>query len=214
MNVMEISNRYGNSLESMFMQDRLIDTLETTARLSPEKLMNPHLDGHSLSGENPVLVVLAAGKGTRFGTAPKCIQPVGGVPLARHSINAFRKLSSSPAVCLVGYRADEVASALGSDNIFVRSDNPAGGTAFAAFEAFCVPELDRINPVLIITMGDRIVPTPVFQRLFDTHRLGHREADLTLLTAIYEPPKNHGKGRVVRDSNRKVIRIIEHRDID
>ena len=38
------------------------------------------------------VVVMAAGKGTRFGTSPKCVQPVRNVPLARHSINAFRRV--------------------------------------------------------------------------------------------------------------------------
>jgi molybdenum cofactor cytidylyltransferase len=72
-----------------------------------------------------VLVVLAAGKGTRFGQDPKCIQPVRGTPLARHSIDAFRHVSPAPAVCLVGYRHREVA-ADANDNIYVLSDNLAG----------------------------------------------------------------------------------------
>jgi bifunctional UDP-N-acetylglucosamine pyrophosphorylase/glucosamine-1-phosphate N-acetyltransferase len=105
-------------------------------------------------------------------------------------------------------------SALGDDNVYVRSDNPTGGTAYAAFEAFSVRELEGLNPVLIITMGDRIVTASVFNKLYETHRLGPREADLTLLTAIYEPPKNRGKGRLVRDASRKVVRIVEQRDID
>ncbi len=197
------------------MPVRGLETLAESARIHSDKVLNPAPAGSNrVHSDEPVLVVLAAGKGTRFGTAPKCIQPVCGVPLARHSINGFRKLSRSPAVCLVGYRSAEVAAALGPDNIYVRSDNPAGGTGFAAFEAFCVPDLEPANPVLIVTMGDRIVTASVFQRLYDTHRLGHREADLTLLTAIYEPPKNQGMGRIVRDGNRGVMRIVEQRDID
>ena len=63
-------------------------------------------------------------------------------------------------------------------------------------------------------MGDRIVPATVFRKIHQTHTAGAREADLTFLTAIYEPPRNHGKGRVVRDADRRVLAIIEQRDID
>ncbi|MSR58873.1 MAG: hypothetical protein EXS05_14685 [Planctomycetaceae bacterium] len=92
--------------------------LKGFARISPDKILNPAPAGSNrVNSDEPVLVVLAAGKGSRFGTAPKCIQPVCGVPLARHSINAFRNLSRSSAVCLVGYRSDEVAAALGQGAI-------------------------------------------------------------------------------------------------
>ena len=190
-------------------------TLGQAVMLSNEKLLNPdQIDSYGgVANSKPVLVILAAGKGTRFGQSPKCIQPVKGTPLARHSIDAFRYFSSSPVVALVGYRFKEVASALGTDNIYVQSENPSGGTAFAAYESLCVKELVEKDPLLIITMGDRIVPSSVFQRLWTTHIQGEREADITFLTAEYEPPKNRGKGRIIRDDNRRVIQIMEERDI-
>ena len=190
--------------------------LGSVVRLGREKVLNP--DAGSLYGgiqaAKVVLVILAAGRGTRFGQQPKCIQRVRATPLARHSIDAFRCFSVSPVVCLVGYRHEEVAAALGEDNLYVRSDNSAAGTAYAAFEALSAPSLLESNPVLIITMGDRIVTPRVFRRLVETHRSGYREADLTLLTAVYQPPKNRGKGRVVRDPHQRVVRIVEQRDID
>jgi len=190
-------------------------SLKEAARLSPEKVLNPGaLDLYGgIAPDAPVLVILAAGKGTRFGQDPKCIQPVHGIPLARHSINAFRHFSASPVICLTGYRHQEVLDALGNDNIYILSGNPTGGTAFATYESFGVPGLLEQNPLLIITMGDRIVPSSIFRRLYETHTAREKEADLTFLTAIYQPPKNRGKGRVLRNGNRKVLRIIEERDI-
>lgn len=189
--------------------------LTEAAPLSEEKVLNPDSLSQygGIDSDRPVLVVLAAGKGTRFGTAPKCIQPVHDKPLARHAIDAFRRFGPSPAVCMVGYRHEEVAGALGSDNIYVHSANPAGGTGFAAYEALSVPGLLEANPLVVIAMGDRIVPSAVFHRLYETHRAGGGEADLTFLSAIYEPPKNQGKGRVVRDDHRRVARLVEERDI-
>ncbi len=184
-------------------------------RLAPEKVLTPGtVNRHGgMQSAAAVLVVLAAGKGTRFGQQPKCIQPVLGTPLARHSIDAFRSVAAGPAICLVGYKHEEVSAALGDDNIYVRSDNPTGGTAWAVFEAFCVSELLTANPLVVVTMGDRVVPPSVFRRLLETHAAGPTEADLTLLTARYEPPRQMGKGRVLRNEAGRVTRIIEQKDI-
>jgi molybdopterin-guanine dinucleotide biosynthesis protein A len=192
-----------------------VQTLSAVVQLSPQKLLAPVSPGTAshMASAAAVLVLLAAGKGTRFGVQPKCIQPVLGVPLARHSIDAFHAISPAPPICIVGYKYDEVASALGQQNIYVRSDNPAGGTAFAVYEAFSVPGLLEANPLLIITMGDRIVPPSIFRWLLGTHSAGPREAALTFLTARYEPPKHLGKGRVLRNEAGRVTRIVEEKDI-
>ncbi|HUX96905.1 MAG TPA: NTP transferase domain-containing protein [Bacteroidales bacterium] len=188
--------------------------LGRSSRISVEKILNRSIiQPDKFSAEERILITLVAGKGTRFGKDPKCIQSVHGLPLARHSIDSFRRISNSPVICIVGYMYQDVVSALGEDNIYVLTDNPAGGTAFAAMEAFCVPELFEANPLLIITMGDRIIPSSIFRRLIKKHEEGGQEADLTFLSAIYEPPKNTGKGRVIRNDTGKVLSITEEKDI-
>jgi bifunctional UDP-N-acetylglucosamine pyrophosphorylase/glucosamine-1-phosphate N-acetyltransferase len=192
-----------------------VGPLKDAARLEEGKILynaSSYIN-EVINSEAPVLIILVAGKGTRFGTEPKCIQRVHGIPLARHSIDAFRRFNPAPAICIVGYRYEEVSEALGNDNIYILSDNPAGGTAFAAFESLCLPGLLEKNPLLFITMGDRVVPSSIFRRMSKIHSEDGREADLTFLTAIYEPPKNSGKGRVLRNENGKVVKIIEERDI-
>lgn len=189
--------------------------LRIVGRPAYEKILNPEsLQFYNgIRSDAPVLVILAAGKGTRFGRDPKCIQLVHRTPLARHSIDAFRSFSPSPVICVVGYRYEEVSGKLGNDNVYVQSDDPAGGTAFATYEAFSVTALTEKNPLLVISMGDRIVPSSIFRRICGTHRSGAREADITFLTALYEPPNNRGKGRVLRDKDGGVVRIVEERDI-
>jgi NDP-sugar pyrophosphorylase family protein len=191
--------------------------LSDAARLSADKLLNPEgmHAAFAAAADRPVLVVLAAGKGTRFGTEPKCIQSVGGKPLARHSIDAFQRRYGGPVVCLVHYRQDDVMAALGDDLVYVHSDDPTGGTAFAAYEAFSVPYLRERDGLLFVTMGDRVVPESVFARMEARHA---EEAGpgprLTLLAARYEPPRHVGKGRIVRDARGRITRIVEQRDID
>ena len=114
--------------------------LKDVARLHAEKVQPSSAHLPPLHRDSPVLVMLAAGKGTRFGASPKCIQPVGGTPLARHTLNAFRQLSTAPSICLVGYEAQQVAAHLGEGNLFVHTADPAGGTALAAMEAFSVSQ--------------------------------------------------------------------------
>jgi bifunctional UDP-N-acetylglucosamine pyrophosphorylase/glucosamine-1-phosphate N-acetyltransferase len=193
-------------------------SLAQTVSLAPQKIRNPaRLTAFDHLADGPALVLLAAGKGTRFGAEPKCIQPVQGAPLARHSIDAFQRLrptlGGNPVIVLVGYRADEVATALGPDNLYIHSDNPAGGTAYASYEAFCVPALASQNPLLFVTMGDRIAPTSIYQALWATHWQDGHEAVLTMLTAHYTPPNNQGKGRIVRDGQGEVVQVIEEKDI-
>ena len=184
--------------------------------LKPDAVVNPDEAGlfGGLATASRVLVLLAAGKGTRFGTSPKCVQPVRNVPLARHSINAFRRVLKAPCITVVGYACEEVMARLGDDNLYVKTSNPTGGTAWAAFEALCAPDLEESDPLLVISMGDRIIPEAIFRRLLDTHEAGAREADLTLLSAIYAAPAQHGKGRILRDDKGRIMRILEQGDID
>ena len=186
--------------------------LKEAVELSPDKVVNPH--DLSLSGneDEPVLVILAAGKGTRFGARPKCVQPVGGKPLARNTVESFQHVGSNRIVCLVHHLATEVMKGVGEDVVFVCSANPTAGTAYATYEAFCITELREQNPLLVITMGDRIVPAATFRKLLDEHHNG-TEAQLTLLTAEYRPPKNGGKGRILRNAAGEIQQVIEEKDI-
>ncbi|NLL83256.1 MAG: NTP transferase domain-containing protein [Lentisphaerae bacterium] len=160
-----------------------------------------------------VLVLLAAGRGSRFGTAPKCVQQVRGRPLARHTIDAFRDIAPAPCIVLVGYARDEVMAELGEDNIYVESANSVGGTAWAAYEALSVPGVLEADPLLLISMGDRVIPEVILRRLHEVHTAGS-EAALSLLTASHTAPAQHGKGRILRGADGGIVGIIEQRDID
>ncbi len=182
--------------------------------LDPTRVIRPlDMTRFPWDSSSPVLVLLAAGKGTRFGASPKCIQKVAGLPLARHTVHAFRRCFPGPIIGIIGYRHEEVAAALGNDLFYVRSENPVGGTAFAVYESFCLPEMEKVDPPVFIAMGDRVVPAIIFERLWAEHRRGEQPADLTFLTAQYEPPRHQGKGRILRDTNGRVVRIIEERDL-
>ncbi|MBQ6157655.1 MAG: hypothetical protein IJJ20_01430, partial [Thermoguttaceae bacterium] len=93
----------------------------------------------------------------------------------------------------------------------------------AVYEAFSVSELIEKNPPVVISMGDRIIPSGLFRRILAVHfgrEAGNepvpspaRQADLTMLTAVYDESRIKGKGRVVRDERKQIVRIMEERDI-
>jgi molybdenum cofactor cytidylyltransferase len=57
-------------------------------------------------------VILAAGRGTRFGAEPKLLAPLDGKPLVRHVAEAALASSADPVIIVTGHRAGEVEAAL------------------------------------------------------------------------------------------------------
>lgn len=58
------------------------------------------------------LILLAAGRGTRFGAEPKLLQPLSGRPLVRHAAEAALASGLGPVVAVLGAHADRVGDAL------------------------------------------------------------------------------------------------------
>jgi molybdenum cofactor cytidylyltransferase len=57
-------------------------------------------------------IVLAAGRGTRFGKEPKLLAPLGGKPLVRHAVEAAVGSSAEPVIVVTGHRANEIEASL------------------------------------------------------------------------------------------------------
>jgi molybdenum cofactor cytidylyltransferase len=57
-------------------------------------------------------IVLAAGRGTRFGREPKLLARLGGKPLARQVVEAAASSIADPVIVVTGHRADEIEASL------------------------------------------------------------------------------------------------------
>jgi molybdenum cofactor cytidylyltransferase len=57
-------------------------------------------------------VILAAGRGTRFGPQPKLLALLDGKPLVRHVAEQTLASAASPVIVVTGHRAGEVEAAL------------------------------------------------------------------------------------------------------
>jgi len=70
------------------------------------------------------LILLAAGRGTRFGAEPKLLQPLAGRPLVRHAAEAAIASGLGPVVAVLGAHAGRVGAALHGLDL-ARVVNPA-----------------------------------------------------------------------------------------
>lgn len=57
-------------------------------------------------------IVLAAGRGTRFGATPKLLATLDGKPLVRHAAEAALASGVAPVLVVVGHHAEDIGAAL------------------------------------------------------------------------------------------------------
>lgn len=156
------------------------------------------------------VVILAAGQGTRMRSSlPKVLHRIGGRPLVGHVLDTARDLAPSHVVVVVRHERDQVAEAvLGvSPEIIVVDQDEIPGTGRAVEVA-----LDALpafaGDVLILSGDVPLLDADTLTALVREHRAARAAA--TLLTAIVDDPT--GYGRVIRDADGGVARIVEQKD--
>jgi len=148
-------------------------------------------------------VVMAAGLGTRMRSAtPKHFHPLLGQRMVDWVIAATRELGPNRLVVVT---SPEGASAYDGIEVAVQ-DQPRGtGDAAAAARR----ALDGFDGAILIVPGDAPLLTgSILNDLVAAH--GNAGADVTLLS--FEPPFSLPYGRVVRDDQGEVLRIVEEKD--
>ncbi|HET6963985.1 MAG TPA: sugar phosphate nucleotidyltransferase [Acidimicrobiales bacterium] len=161
-------------------------------------------------------VVLAAGEGTRMKSErPKPLHRLCGRPMVLHVLHALAELDLQRAVVVVGHGASRVTKAVGEqpppglhiDFVEQRVQRGTGDAVSVALTAF--PDDDLEDDDIIVLPGDTpLLRPPTLAGLVRAHR--RAEAAATVLTARVAEPD--GYGRVTRDRNGLVSRIVEHAD--
>jgi bifunctional UDP-N-acetylglucosamine pyrophosphorylase / glucosamine-1-phosphate N-acetyltransferase len=156
------------------------------------------------------VVVLAAGEGTRMrSSTPKVLHGFAGRSLVGHALAAATPLGADGTVVVVGAGRDAVTAHLAAVAPAVKpvvqaEQRGTGHAVRVALEA--VPGDDG---AVVVLPGDAPLLRPETLRgLFDQHVASGAVA--TLLTSVLPDPT--GYGRVVRDPDGGVTRIVEHRD--
>ncbi len=163
-------------------------------------------------------VVLAAGEGTRMRSGtPKVLHPLCGRPMLLHVLDALEALPLERIVVVVGHAAEHVTKTLQEqltgtvpvEFVEQHTQRGTGDAVSVALTAFA-DDLD-LEDDLIVVMGDApLLRAETLAMLATEHR--HADAAATLLTARVPDPT--GYGRIVRDAQGRVERIVEQADAE
>ncbi len=156
---------------------------------------------------NRYAVVLAAGQGTRMKSKLyKVLHPVCGKPMVEHVIDQVSTLGLQKVVTIVGFGAELVRSLIGDKSEYALQEEQLG-TAHAVMQARSLLEFEK--GTTIVVCGD----TPLIKSETMVELLAHHEqhkAKVSILTAFATDPT--GYGRIIRQGNGEVLRIVEHKD--
>lgn len=187
-----------------------LDAILSVTRQQPSQ----HPPSPSLS-----VVVMAAGEGSRMKSArPKPLHRLCGKPMISHVLDAVIPVGASRAIVVVGHGAERVMKTLVEEApanstlefVIQHVQRGTGDAVSVALTAFTSDELDADADADVIVMpGDQPLFRPAtIEALVATHRSSGAAA--TVLSAHVPDPT--GLGRIVRDKQGRVRRIVEHRD--
>ncbi len=157
-------------------------------------------------------VILAAGKGTRMCSLDinksKVSFEILGVPLVKYVLTAVEALKCQEIITVVGFGGETTKSLVEpiSKIVWQREQLGTGHAVMQAEEL-----LKGKSGSTIILCGDTpLLRSETLLELCTKH--AQNLDDLTVLTAIVENPR--GYGRIVRQSNGDVLKIVEQADCD
>ncbi len=152
-------------------------------------------------------IVLAAGQGTRMKSKLyKVLHKVCGKPMVKHILDLLHRIEVDRTVVVVGHGASMVKDVLGDQVEYVIQEQQLG-TGHAVLQAADL--LENLEGTTLILYGDTpLLTEQTIRNLIQTHI--ETQAAGTLLTAQMDDPT--GYGRIVRDAQGAVLRIVEEKD--
>jgi bifunctional UDP-N-acetylglucosamine pyrophosphorylase/glucosamine-1-phosphate N-acetyltransferase len=150
------------------------------------------------------IVVLAAGQGTRMRSSlPKVLHPVAGRPMLAHVLETARALNPAGIHVVYGHGGEHVREALDSEDLAWVEQAEQLGTGHALMQALpAIPD----HYLVLVLCGD----VPLVRAASLRPLIERAEAGLALLTITLDEPG--GYGRVVRDDQGRVVRVVEQKD--
>ncbi|KRB03370.1 bifunctional UDP-N-acetylglucosamine diphosphorylase/glucosamine-1-phosphate N-acetyltransferase GlmU [Lysobacter sp. Root690] len=152
------------------------------------------------------IVILAAGEGKRMKSATaKVLQKIAGRPMLAHAIETARALSPAGIHVVYGHGGEQVRAAFdGQGDLHWAEQEQRLGTGHAVQQA--MPGVPQDARVLVLYGDVPLITADTLRRLLAA------PGRLAVLVADMDDPT--GYGRIVRDPEGRVGRIVEHKDAD
>ena len=155
------------------------------------------------------IVVLAAGKGTRMNSdLPKVLHKLNSKPLLDYVLDESELLNPLESILIVGFKKDQVIShTKNRTNLKYVTQKEQLGTGHAVLQTEGLLKNEKGH--ILILYGDvPNIKASTLQPIVDNHVMNNR--DLTLITAEIDDPT--GYGRIIRDENGNLLKIVEEKD--
>jgi bifunctional UDP-N-acetylglucosamine pyrophosphorylase / glucosamine-1-phosphate N-acetyltransferase len=157
-----------------------------------------------MANQDVVIVILAAGKGTRLKSSlAKVLHPAGGRSLLEQVVLACAPLKARKVVAVVGHQAEQVGKAIASYDVETVLQQPQNGTGHAMLVA--KRALGNAKIAIVVPGDAPLIRPETLKALLATHRAG--DAAATILSVVLADPR--GYGRVIRKSQTQVGAIVE-----
>lgn len=154
------------------------------------------------------VIILAAGKSTRMKSQKsKVLHTIAGRPIISYPIRAAREMGASRIIVVRGPLQKDLKEYLDAEGVAQAVQKEALGTGHAVLAA--ERALAGFDGTVLMLCGD--VPL-VRQTELRSFVEAARAKDATLGVLTMEPNEPAAYGRIVRDLDGKIIRIVEARD--
>ncbi|WML36324.1 bifunctional UDP-N-acetylglucosamine diphosphorylase/glucosamine-1-phosphate N-acetyltransferase GlmU [Clostridium sp. OS1-26] len=153
-------------------------------------------------------IILAAGEGKRMkSSTPKVLHKICGKEMVNVVIDTVKETKVNDINVIIGRGADKVKDATTNRTVNYSLQDKQLGTGHAVM---CAKEFlkGKKGTVAIFTGDAPLITKSTVEKLFDFHSDKNYKA--TILTSIVDNP--YGYGRVLRESNQEVCKIVEHKD--
>jgi bifunctional UDP-N-acetylglucosamine pyrophosphorylase/glucosamine-1-phosphate N-acetyltransferase len=163
-----------------------------------------------------LVIVLAAGKGSRMGYAlPKPLLSIDGEPMLKHVLRASQVMESNPLNYRVvyGFGKEEMRAFLKKEDVGSVYQREQLGTGHAVKEALKTfvskPSMGGENLDVIVLYGDvPLIKGETLVNFVNAHKTSKRE--LTVMSTELDDPS--GYGRIIENAHGELMGIIEEKD--